>query len=108
VDVGCPGSPALYDAEAGPYISQSFFHVRGRNVNQASYYRVHIYILPQEEIDKYDPSPRFWRFTTKESFCEVDSCSGVTGGLYVSQSELEDSEFFTNILAQAIGVRRVR
>jgi hypothetical protein len=105
VDEGCPGTPSLYDPEAGPYISQTFFHVRGRSVTEASYYRLHIYILPQEEIDKYDPPPRFWRFTSEEFFCEADSCSAVTGGLYVSASELEDSEFFTNLLAIAIGVR---
>jgi hypothetical protein len=71
-------------------------------VSDASYYYLHIYIIPQADIDRYGAE---WRFTREESFCNGDSCVPVTTGLYVSTEDLEDREFFSNLVAQGIGLR---
>jgi hypothetical protein len=102
VQEGCPSPPALYDPIAGPYISETLFHVRGRVVDSASYFKVHVYVLPEEEIDRVTGR---WRETTEEEFCSFDVCYSVTEGLYVSLSDAKNPDLMRNLVADAIGLR---
>jgi hypothetical protein len=103
VAVGCAGEPALYDPSAGPFISQSFLHIRGRIVTDFSPYFLHVFVLPQEEIDRYDTG---WRFAREEILSYGDHGDVVTAGLYVSPEELANTEFFHDLFLKAIGLRR--
>ncbi len=104
VDEGCPSPPVLYDPEARPPapLPETISFVRGRAVSAASYYYLHVYVIPREDMDRYGPG----RFTSEEYFCHGDSCSGVTTGLYISPDDFEDRQSLSDLVAKAIGLRR--
>lgn len=105
VQEDCPAGPALYDPDAGPKIDDSLFEVRGRAVANASYYSIHVYVIPQADIDHYTGRDGY-RLTGEEYFCSQGSCSEITAGLYVSPDELVDQARLSDLLAHAIGLRR--
>lgn len=107
VDEGCPSPPILYDPNAHrprPF-PDMFVFLNGRQVSDASYYYLHVYVIPQDDIDRYGAGVDS-RFTSEEIFCHYDSCTQATGGLYVSTKDLDDRQLLTDLIAKAIGLRR--
>jgi len=104
VDVGCPAGPALYDPQAGPRDGKTLFLVRGRDVGQASYYRVFVFILSDAEITRWAGNSGY-RLTSEEFLCEVDSCVEVTAGIYLRPAEVAGGGLLEENLRRAIGLQ---
>lgn len=102
VDLGCPAAPALYDPQAGPRDDKTLFLVRGRDVGQASHYRVFVFILTDVEIGRWAGTSDY-RLTSEENLCEGDACAEVTAGIYLSASEVADTMLLTENLRRAVG-----
>jgi len=100
----CPSGPAAYDAEGGsvPGLPPSFFNVAGRLITTASPYRVHVFVVAPDEIDRL--GGRNWRYTVEETICEDHICSEVTTGLYMSADEMTNQDFVVARLARGIGL----
>ncbi len=91
VDIGCPSGPASRDLET-------------QFVTEPSFYRLFVFVLPQEEFDvPFAGLPRL-RTASQEVVCEGDSCGEVTSGLYIHSGELGDVAFLTDALAQGVGL----
>ena len=67
-----------------------------------SYYSVFIFILPASEIQTVTGGGA--RVASQEKMCSGQMCREVTAGLYISQEELSDLNFFTNLIEDAIGL----
>jgi len=107
VDTGCPVEPALYDPERGPERGD-LYTVIGRTVSEASRYRVHVYILPEDEITRYVGQSGY-RVTTEElMWIDVDVLFPVTSGVYLSPSDLRDTTLVRESLDDAIGLEADR
>lgn len=104
VDIGCPAVPSLHDSQAGPVDGAHLSTVIGRTVTAASYYSVFLYVLPDDEIARVAGSSRL-RLTTEERICEVDVCTEVTVGVYLSPREVADTRLLAENLAPAVGLR---
>lgn len=108
VDIGCGVEPAIYNPDVSFFDDeppQSFLETRGRQVTQPSYYRVLVFILSTDEMNRLLGEPPF-RLTTEESTCSGDSCAGVTTGLYLSPEEISDIALITDNLEKALGFER--
>ncbi len=104
VDVGCPVGPAAYDPQAGPRDGKTLFLVRGRDVGQASYYRVFVFVLPDAEITRLAGSSGY-RLTSEEFLCEVDACAEVTAGIYLRPAEVAEGGLLEENLRRAVGLQ---
>jgi hypothetical protein len=105
VDEGCP-EPTMYDwakdtsATPEPY---GFFARRFRD-EAPSYYKVHVY-LSQEPVVERLTQVYGLPLAAEEFSCSGDSCAQVTTGVYLTPNNLSDSEFVTDLLARAIGLK---
>jgi hypothetical protein len=99
VEQGCPTGPALYSADNSNV--SNLFEVRSRFVVTASYYRLHMFVVSTEEMNRLGGREAF-RFSSEESVCSDDGCVPVTQGIYVSEEDLADQAFITNLLIRAL------
>lgn len=100
VDVDCPGErPSPSSSWAG-----SYFELPGRRVEDASYYRVHIYIVSAEELSRMSGDPPF-QLATEEFACNGDDCRDVTMALYLSADQVGDARFLKDNLEKALGLK---
>lgn len=103
VDIGCPIGPALYDPNRGPQ-GGDLYSVLGRTVSEASPYRVHVYLLPEDEVSRVVGESGY-RVTTEElMWSDVDVLSPVTTGVYLSPTDLRDTTLVRESLDDAIGL----
>ena len=103
VDLGCPAAPALYDPQAGPRDDNTLFLVRGRDVGQASYYRVFVFILTDVEIARWAGTSNY-RLTAEENLCEVGVCAEATTGIYLRTGEVAKDGLLEENLRVAVGL----
>jgi hypothetical protein len=104
VNAGCPTGPSLYDEIAGPEFGEYVADNQGRWVDQASPYRVHVYVLPEEEILRVVGPPENIHSGTEELVCAEDSCTEVTDGLYVSATRLDNMALLVRELSFDLGL----
>ncbi|HET8943154.1 MAG TPA: hypothetical protein VFO59_00080, partial [Dehalococcoidia bacterium] len=73
--------------------------------NNASPYRVHVYILPQTVLDAI-PGTHMERQAVEESICFQGNsdCAEVTIGFYLTPKELGDAAFMYAELVDAVGL----
>jgi hypothetical protein len=82
-------------------------NARSQIVAIPSQYRVHVYLLPQDQATNiFGNSPL--RSTVQEMLCEETTCGEVTTGLYLSPQELQNRQFLKAVLERAIGLERSR
>jgi len=105
VQAGCPTTAAfLIEGGGGPAIADDLFSVVGRAVTQPSYFRIHVIVLPQEDIDLIAGDAPWSRLTAEELVCEGHTCHEVTGGVYFGTEDVLDVGFVAAALADAIGL----
>jgi hypothetical protein len=105
VKIGCGSSPAVYDQPPeGPPVP-SFFAAPGKTVVEANYFRVFVFVLPEDEIVRLAGDPPFY-LSIEESLCSGDACRQVTTGLYVSERLGSDEAFMQEQIKRAIGLER--
>jgi len=98
---GCPADPAYFETSGKARLRA--VHVRSIiEPSYPSYYRIHTYVVPPEEIEKRDWHPG--RVTTEEYSCSGDACAGVTTGVYVAPEALQDADLMEDLLKRAIGL----
>jgi len=103
VQGGCPTEPALHTVGVPPGGRETLFEVTGGIVKHASYYLVHVYVVPQEEIDRYG---RTYRWAIEEKLRHgPHTLVGVTQGVYISPGELDDTAFLIRLLEVAMAVK---
>jgi hypothetical protein len=105
VRAGCPVGPALYDPLGGPEFGDYVGNNDGRIVDRASPFRIHVYVLSEEEIFRVVGPPEGVHTGTEEKVCWRDACAEVTQGLYVSPQRLEDTDLLVRELAYDLGLR---
>jgi len=96
VEAGCPFPPAHY----GKHIDQ---FESGRWVDAASYYRLFVYVLPQDEVDNLDGFVIGREGAEEILRMSMDSGAEVTTGLYLGDEELDDNAFLVTQLAMSLG-----
>jgi hypothetical protein len=94
VVAGCDISPAPWD--------EDFDRPGTRTVTIPSEYRLVVFLITTDS--KYYGEPHIWRQTAEERWGSGDSYSEVTTGLYVTDEEANDSEFFKTVLIKTIGL----
>ena len=99
VDVGCPSDPPAPDPDLGVPID----NLLGHRVSEASYYRLFVFVLPQQELDAWVGGLNR-RSGPQESICSGDVCFEVTTGLYLTAEEVDDVPFVVERLNKAIGL----
>jgi hypothetical protein len=102
----CPRGPALYDPLAGPEYGEFITANAGYLVQKPSPHKVHVFVLPDEEIFRVVGGPERSHEGIEEVFCPgADSCVAVTRGLYLGVSELGDATLIQRELQDALGIR---
>lgn len=102
VDVGCPYPPLFYTTRPGALPGGC--HARG--VTSAHYYRLFVYVVPQEELKRV-LSNKQWicgRITNEEIIQMYDTAHSVTSGIYLADEELCDSRFVIENIEWALGL----
>ncbi len=104
VDAGCPSSPALFVPGAKPAFAGKYSLTSHpvRFVEEASYYRVLVFILPRDKLsevfaDKYPVTVEEWMHPGHQP-------QSVTRGLYLSREQVDDMEYLVDWLTVAAGL----
>ena len=91
VTEGCPSTPGIFLPEVPA-------------VKQPSYYRVHVFVMALNELQKaFGDQPV--RRTAEEKLCGGDFCWEVTTGIYLSPDELSNTDLVSNALRDGVGLR---
>jgi hypothetical protein len=105
IDEGCP-EPTMYawakDAASTPQ-PYGFFARRFRD-EDPSYYKVHVYVLPEKPVDRLTEVYGL-PLAAEEFSCSGDSCRQVTTGVYLTPESMSNTEFVSDLLARAIGLK---
>jgi hypothetical protein len=108
VDSGCPSPPAVLRSDLkidrlgrGLPVSTLPFPC----VEEASYYAHFVFILSPAELERIFGEDPELTLADQETFCGGRSGNtGVTGGLYLTAADLDETELLTAKLKRAIGV----
>ncbi len=104
VDAGCPSGPPPVDSSYPKPIES----ISGHRVKEASYYRVFVFVLPAEELERLLGASD-WREAPQEMLqVGVDVFAEVTTGLYISPQELGAPAFLEDLLEKGIGLEKGR
>lgn len=105
VDIGCPGPPQLLQPTPASLGEVRDPFVNTRRVNNASPYKIHVYIVPETVLDAI-PGIHLQRRAVEESICfrGNNECVEVTTGLYLTAKDLGDSAFMYAQLVRVIGL----
>jgi hypothetical protein len=105
VDKGCPSPPVVFEAGhqrdyAG---AEGIFPELGRRVWEPSYYGVFAFIVPPDEYARLfgGGSPA----TSEEYVAAGDQLFGLTVGVYLTEVQLEDSDYLTDVMTRAVGLK---
>ena len=106
VDVGCPSPPAVL--RPGVEIEQMgegrIFVLPFPCVKEASSYAEFVFILPPAEIERIFGKDPELTLADQETFCGEGGSVGVTGGLYLTAADLEDTTVLAEKLKRAVGL----
>ena len=107
VDSGCPSPPSVL--RPGVEIEQMgkgrIFVLPFPCVEEASYYRLFVFILLPAELEQIFGKDPELTLSQQEAFCGGESGSvGVTGGLYLTAADLEDTGVLAAKLKRAVGL----
>lgn len=94
VDTGCPSPPVVFEKGIYPEL--------GRRVWEPSYYGVFTFVVPSDEFDRVfgGGSPA----TSEEYVAASDQLLGLTVGLYLTEVQLEHSEYLADMMIRAVGI----
>ena len=95
VDIGCPSPPIMF-------VGGGDVKILGRRVWEPSYYGVSVFILPDDKLAELAEwgSPA----SSEEFMAGGDQAWGVTIGLYLTESQLEEEEYMTDMMTRAVGI----
>ncbi|MCH8814549.1 MAG: hypothetical protein IH957_05530 [Chloroflexi bacterium] len=105
VDVGCPSSPAAL--QPGTVLTPTG---RGFAVNpfpvvvEASYYRIFTFVVSDEQ--SANTFGKEFPKVTEEYLRQGDDFAGVTSGLYVTPSQLADTDFLAQSISSLLGFQQ--
>jgi len=96
VDIGCPSPPVML-------VGGEDARELGRRVWEPSQYGVFVFILPDDMLAQFTEwgSPA----ASEEFMAGGDQAWGMTLGVYLTQSQLEDSEYLTDVMIEAVGLK---
>ncbi|HLB27206.1 MAG TPA: hypothetical protein VJN32_06110 [Dehalococcoidia bacterium] len=106
-DTGCPSPPSVL--RPGVEIEQMgkgrIFVLPFPCVEEASYYRLFVFILPPAELERIFGEDYEQTLSQQEAFCGGQYGNmGVTGGLYLTPADLDDTQLLAEKLKRAVGL----
>ena len=103
VEEGCPHGPYLLEPgvfwENGIPIAGS-----GRRVQEASHYRLFVFLLPPAELARVIHGSLDIRRAAEEMLCQGHNCGEVTTGIYLTPEETRDEPFLIAWLTKGLGL----
>ena len=77
----------------------------GSVVQEASVYRLFVFLLPPESLDRVIHGHLSIRRTAEEMLCQGHQCYEVTTGLYLTPAEAADEPFLIGWLTKGLGLK---
>jgi len=103
VDIGCPHGPYLL--EPGVFWEDGIpITGYGRTVEEASIYRLFVFLLPPEVLAGVIHGRHDIRRTAEEMLCQGHNCGEVTSGVYLTPDEINDDRFLVEWLTKGLGL----